>query len=188
MCALHLKLQMRPKREYFQRFSLATKGEPDDLNARHLPPTVQVSSSFFTFNFKMLLRFYILVLASTLFSLSTQQQCYYPDGKLATGLIPCNASAPVSHCCRESDVCLTNGLCFSAGLGSIVRRGCTEKGWNSTDCPNFCTKGMCQKETTRNVTDALSHCPHTPGVVEFILVSRTTFISPPVIHNRPCHT
>lgn len=68
--------------------------------------------------------------------------CYYPDGKNATGLSPCNNNAAVSHCCRDADVCLSNGVCFSPGLGSIVRRGCTDPTWNSTECPNTCNIGV----------------------------------------------
>ncbi|KAF1969864.1 hypothetical protein BU23DRAFT_651749 [Bimuria novae-zelandiae CBS 107.79] len=69
---------------------------------------------------------------------AVQGECYYPDGTVAPGLVPCNEGAEVSHCCRDADTCLTNGLCFSSGLGSILRRGCTDKGWNQTECPNIC--------------------------------------------------
>lgn len=86
----------------------------------------------------MRLHAYIAIVASALLSIAVAE-CYYPDGKIASGLIPCNATSSVTHCCRKSDVCLSNGLCFSSGLGSIVRRGCTNSAWNSTECPNFCT-------------------------------------------------
>ncbi|KAF2685342.1 hypothetical protein K458DRAFT_417403 [Lentithecium fluviatile CBS 122367] len=79
-------------------------------------------------------------------------ECYYPDGKIAPGLVPCNATAEVTHCCRDADVCLSNGLCFSTGLGTIVRRGCTDSKWNNTVCPTFCTdgvEGMCMATTLR---------------------------------------
>ncbi len=67
------------------------------------------------------------------------QTCYYPDGQETTALIPCNASLPATSCCKDSDVCLKNGLCFSPGLGSVVRRGCTDKMWNSTECAGICS-------------------------------------------------
>jgi hypothetical protein len=67
-------------------------------------------------------------------------ECYYPDGKVASGLTPCNSTAKVSHCCRDADVCLSNGLCFSTGLGTIIRRGCTDSSFNDTVCPAFCIK------------------------------------------------
>jgi hypothetical protein len=68
-------------------------------------------------------------------------QCYYPNGESDDGLHPCNATAAVSHCCRASDVCITNGFCFSSGLNAVVRRGCTDKTFNSTECPQQCTIG-----------------------------------------------
>ncbi|KAF2122578.1 hypothetical protein BDV96DRAFT_626464 [Lophiotrema nucula] len=73
-----------------------------------------------------------------LFASLASAECYYPDGSLGSGLIPYNTEASVTHCCRESDVPLSNGLCFSSGLNAVVRRGCTDKAWNSTACPNIC--------------------------------------------------
>lgn len=84
----------------------------------------------------------LALVAAVLSSLAASElSCYYPDGKNATGLIPCKPDAEVSHCCREADVCLTSGMCFSPGLNSLVRRACTDKTWNSTECPNFCIVG-----------------------------------------------
>ncbi|KAF1830908.1 hypothetical protein BDW02DRAFT_650312 [Decorospora gaudefroyi] len=65
--------------------------------------------------------------------------CFYPDGRNATDLHVCLPDAAVSHCCRSSDSCLSNGMCFSSGLGSIVRRACTDKTWKSQECPRICT-------------------------------------------------
>jgi hypothetical protein len=90
----------------------------------------------------VVMKFYVFILlcVSALVS-EILAECYYPDGKVAPGLIPCNSTAKVSHCCRDADVCLSNGLCFSTGLSSIVRRGCTDSTWNETTCPSFCTGG-----------------------------------------------
>ncbi|CAO2651419.1 Nn.00g039890.m01.CDS01 [Neocucurbitaria sp. VM-36] len=94
------------------------------------------------------------LVVAMLFSLGASElACYYPDGKNATGLSPCKTDADVSHCCRDSDVCLTNGLCFSSGLGSVVRRGCTDKTWKSPDCPN-----VCNIETFRSGDAVLTPC------------------------------
>jgi hypothetical protein len=69
--------------------------------------------------------------------------CYYPSGAIADGLLPCNTTAgAVSSCCRVGDVCLTNGYCFSAGQNSLIRRGCTDRTFNSTECPQTCLTGM----------------------------------------------
>lgn len=81
---------------------------------------------------------FLLVAALFVTTLTALQACFYPDGKNATGLFPCKPDAETSHCCREADLCLTNGMCFSSGLNSIVRRGCTDKTWKSPDCPNYC--------------------------------------------------
>ncbi|KAN0090055.1 hypothetical protein V8E51_018634 [Hyaloscypha variabilis] len=68
--------------------------------------------------------------------------CYYPSGAIADGLIPCNTTAgAVSSCCRVGDVCLTNGFCFSAGQNSLIRRGCTDRTFNSTLCAQGCLTG-----------------------------------------------
>ncbi|PMD25422.1 hypothetical protein NA56DRAFT_642429 [Hyaloscypha hepaticicola] len=68
--------------------------------------------------------------------------CYFPNGAVADGLQPCNTTAgAVSSCCRAGDVCLSNGFCFSAGLNSIVRRGCTDRTFNSSACPHACITG-----------------------------------------------
>jgi len=69
-------------------------------------------------------------------------ECYYPNGEPGDGLTPCNSTATVSHCCRQGDVCVTNGFCFSTGLNALVRRGCTDKTFNSTECPEQCSKGV----------------------------------------------
>lgn len=86
-------------------------------------------------------RFLVAITALAL-SVTAQQTCYYPDGSSDTALRPCNASAAVSACCRTpTDVCLTNGLCFSTGLNVVIRRGCTDSTWNSTLCPKYCETG-----------------------------------------------
>ncbi|KAH7128304.1 hypothetical protein B0J11DRAFT_267119 [Dendryphion nanum] len=82
-------------------------------------------------------KFVVFVISILLPFVATE--CFYPDGKVAPGLIPCNASAAVSHCCRPNDICLSNGLCFSTGLMSAARRGCTSSSFNSSGCPNICT-------------------------------------------------
>lgn len=94
---------------------------------------------------------------------SATQTCYWPSGKTAGALIPCNETVPVSHCCKDSDVCLSNGLCFSPGLGVLVRRGCTDKSWNSTDCPSNCLAGKRPTDETgapRNPKTSSHLFPH----------------------------
>jgi hypothetical protein len=84
------------------------------------------------------MRLRVALVVFALCSVSMGQTCYYPDGKEAAALNPCNTTLPVTNCCKDSDVCLKNGLCFSPGLSSVVRRGCTDQKWNSTECPDVC--------------------------------------------------
>lgn len=97
---------------------------------------------YLTFVTTMKSKICFAVVATLLFTTGTSlKACFYPDGKNATGLIPCRPDAETSHCCREADACLSNGMCFSPGLGSLVRRACTDQTWKSADCPNVCTTG-----------------------------------------------
>ncbi|KAF7503409.1 hypothetical protein GJ744_003892 [Endocarpon pusillum] len=92
----------------------------------------------------MRLHTFVALVACALSSVGMAQTCYYPDGKATGALIPCNTTAAVTNCCKDSDMCLKNGLCFSPGLNSVVRRGCTDQTWNNTEaCPDVClTAGL----------------------------------------------
>jgi hypothetical protein len=84
----------------------------------------------------------LLLISMALSIAVAERACYYPDGGNATGLIPCDPHAKVTHCCRESEICLTNGLCFAASGTSLVRRGCTDSTWGSSNCSTACIGGM----------------------------------------------
>lgn len=54
---------------------------------------------------------------------SSSQKCYWPNGEEATvfnnvSVIACGSNG-VSQCCFEGSACLSNGLCFDAGPGSV---------------------------------------------------------------------
>ena len=73
--------------------------------------------------------------------------CYYPDTTVATGHIPCNATASdtlndASACCfgYGNDYCLANGLCWFDG--TLSRASCTDKNWASSACPQWCLEGI----------------------------------------------
>jgi len=83
----------------------------------------------------------VVLVTAALLSVGTAQTCYYPDGNATDALVPCHKNALVTNCCRDSDLCLKNGLCFSPGLGSVVRRGCTDQKWANSVCPKACTSG-----------------------------------------------
>ena len=92
----------------------------------------------------MLRYIHITILLSSLQAL-VSATCYYPDGTEGSELVPCNVDAEVSHCCRAGDICLSNRLCFSSGLGAVIRRGCTSQDWNSTACPGICIDDVFRK-------------------------------------------
>ncbi|KAJ2905182.1 hypothetical protein MKZ38_006088 [Zalerion maritima] len=67
-------------------------------------------------------------------------KCYRRDGtewtselssRLGTSdVYPCNPDAPVSHCCRAEDYCLSNGLCLNAEDDNwYTIQGCTTEVW-----------------------------------------------------------
>jgi len=76
------------------------------------------------------------------------RKCYWPDTtqvgyyhglshKLNYTFRPCDSEGE-SACCAEGEVCLTNGLCFGATVGSVYRGACTDRSWNSAACPQYC--------------------------------------------------
>jgi hypothetical protein len=105
----------------------------------HLLCSLEDILSFFHRSQIAMSRIWVILVASALLSVGVAQQtCYFPNGKIASGLIPCNKASNATHCCRAADRCLTNGLCFSPGLNSIVKRGCTDPTWNVSQCPSYC--------------------------------------------------
>ena len=65
--------------------------------------------------------------------------CYYPSRSRSLDE-PCNASAPISHCCGNESACLDNGFCLNAGAPpyTISRGSCTDSSFESTACPQQC--------------------------------------------------
>ena len=73
--------------------------------------------------------------------MSNNQTCYFPAGGVAKTNRPCNASAPVSHCCAEGSVCLDNAYCLNAGVTepyTLSRGTCTDPTFQSDSCPQRC--------------------------------------------------
>jgi hypothetical protein len=97
---------------------------------------------------------------------ASNSSCYRPDGNIAADLVPCKLGADVSHCCRQTDVCLTQGLCFSPWLGAVIRRGCTDWSWKSSNCSNVCNDG----KLSNSILPAFSTDQH---------VKRTSALSTP---------
>jgi hypothetical protein len=87
--------------------------------------------------------FTFLIVILTSYALSTRAEvplCFYPDGSQAQSDHACNLTAEVSFCCAIGDNCLDNKLCVtkSDDPQPYNRGSCTDKTWNSPECPRFC--------------------------------------------------
>jgi hypothetical protein len=76
----------------------------------------------------------------------TTQQCFFPNGQVASNDVPCQLGR-ITHCCNNQSLCLTNGFCQSATMQpwALSRGSCTDQGWGS-DCPSRCRGGTQQTE------------------------------------------
>jgi len=88
---------------------------------------------------------YLLILGSlgrVAFAVSELQPCYAPNGDLAQGgNFPCFLDQDVSPCCGEGSICEASGLCKvagSTGVSDLIRGSCTDRTWNSPECPQYC--------------------------------------------------
>jgi hypothetical protein len=73
------------------------------------------------------------------------QACYWPDGTAAgSSYAPCPSSNGTGPCCYDSgpslsDLCYSNGFCYSVVLGKIYRGACTDQSWNrGAGCASQC--------------------------------------------------
>ncbi|OCK75199.1 hypothetical protein K432DRAFT_386335 [Lepidopterella palustris CBS 459.81] len=68
------------------------------------------------------------------------QTCYWPNGAVAQGYVPCNPGQTNSMCCagQGESACLSNGLCLWLADFSIDRGGCTDSSWASGACVQTC--------------------------------------------------
>ncbi|KAJ0115787.1 uncharacterized protein J7T55_010610 [Diaporthe amygdali] len=73
-------------------------------------------------------------------SLSSGQDCYWPNGGTASTLKACSvaSSNEAAACCFANHYCMTNGLCLSPTEGTWYRGGCTDEQFQKTGCPKFC--------------------------------------------------
>lgn len=74
--------------------------------------------------------------------MNASRSCFVPNGMPHITGVPCNASAEQSSCCAGADVCLSNGLCFSAresdGPNVVIRSSCTDPTFRHPNCPQIC--------------------------------------------------
>ena len=74
------------------------------------------------------------------------QSCWFPNGAPAQKSSPCNSTQTESACCTKGAICLSNGVCqwnqdlvnADDRIGSMWRGSCTDRSWQSPDCPLFC--------------------------------------------------
>jgi len=73
---------------------------------------------------------------------SAAAYCFQPNGNITASDLPCDPNAAVSVCCGRNNgwVCLGNGMCWLPGLGALGRGTCTDRTWQSPDCPQYCTQ------------------------------------------------
>ena len=78
-------------------------------------------------------------------TMTAAQTCYYPDGSVSERDTPCRATSQgqASECCAWLDVCLDNSLCLAQDGGEVISRGtCTDRSWQSDQCPKYCQDGI----------------------------------------------
>jgi hypothetical protein len=80
----------------------------------------------------------ILTASHILSALADVPLCFYPDGSQAQSDYACNLTAEHSFCCAIGYNCLDNKICVAEGYSDWNRGSCTDKTWNSPDCPRFC--------------------------------------------------
>ncbi|KAF2136439.1 uncharacterized protein K452DRAFT_362544 [Aplosporella prunicola CBS 121167] len=87
-------------------------------------------------------------------------RCYYPNGKIATNDYACYLNSSQSFCCTQGVKCLDNKICESVNVTKYkYNRGtCTDKTWQSDECPKFCQaqspnygSGIVQCDSNSNV-------------------------------------
>ena len=72
--------------------------------------------------------------------------CWFPNGAPAPVSLPCNLTESESACCARGLTCLSNGVCqidqdlenANDKIGTMWRGSCTDRSWQSSDCPLFC--------------------------------------------------
>ncbi|KAL2827671.1 hypothetical protein BJY01DRAFT_135727 [Aspergillus pseudoustus] len=69
---------------------------------------------------------------------NSSRNCYFPSGVIAETNVPCSGEEYTS-CCDHTDICLSNGLCLSAGQQpyTLSRGSCTNQKWDQ-GCPEYC--------------------------------------------------
>jgi hypothetical protein len=99
----------------------------------------------------------LVLLAFTFFSTASSQTCYFQDGSVATGNVPCNPnSGSASSCCGPGWACLGTdssfAICAAVDGSGYARGACTDQSFSDPRCPRFCFKN-----------NGVSPCPGDPN-------------------------
>lgn len=84
-------------------------------------------------------RAFLVIILSRLIHLGVTATllCYWPDGTVTDGVLPCLTNGTTSMCCAVGDACTTSGWCLGSS-GYIYRGGCTDQSWPSSSCLSIC--------------------------------------------------
>lgn len=114
------------------------------LCMRHLPTILPDDLSLTFWQIYQPLDGFIQSMHSVSSVWSRQTSCYYPNGQKNSFDIPCDRNAPVSVCCGDPAMCLSNGLCrtnndqqMNTNI-SYARGTCTDNQWGSSICLQHC--------------------------------------------------
>lgn len=94
-------------------------------------------------------------------ALEPQSLCYNPDGTFAEGNFPCFLGQEQSPCCGGNTICTGSGLCKppdSTGVSNLIRGTCTDRNWESPECPLYCM-GMAPLSDASSTVFVIALCP-----------------------------
>ncbi|KAI7261463.1 hypothetical protein KC345_g9737, partial [Hortaea werneckii] len=94
---------------------------------------------------------WLATLTSLLVRQAAAQNCYYPNGDLAQGMVACSTDG--GACCPFQWECLSNGLCYLGNADYYGRYTCTDQSWSNSTCPGLCTQG-----NTASGNEAILQC------------------------------
>lgn len=101
-----------------------------------------------------------------LLTLRVSAICYYPDGTVTPGDVPCLTGNDPSFCCSFGYACLNNQICMTTphtpnATNTYVRGSCTDPTWRSANCPSFCVNPDPPWKDDTGGGEGMVLCPNT---------------------------
>ncbi|KAF2840158.1 hypothetical protein M501DRAFT_952232 [Patellaria atrata CBS 101060] len=84
-------------------------------------------------------------------------QCYWPNGVESDTDAPCG-EGDAAVCCPLQWECLSNGLCHYPNADYLGRYTCTDRSWDSDNCPKICLDDNTSTNGTDSGNEAVSLC------------------------------